>query len=104
MFRSLSFKFRVYSSTFFVEDDDVVLIHDTARPLVTKEIIDRNVNALKDSDAVETAMQATDTIVKSNNNETITDIPVRKELYQGQTPQTFKYDLIIKAHEAVHAS
>ena len=81
--------------------DDIIIIHDSARPLISQRIIHENIECCKKHDAVDTVIKATDTIVKSNNNETITDIPVRKELYQGQTPQTFKYDLIIKAHEAV---
>ena len=81
-----------------IEDDDVVLIHDTARPLVTSEIIDRNVNALKHCDAVETAIQATDTIVKSKNGLSINEIENREMIYQVQTPQSFKYSFIYQAH------
>lgn len=44
--------------------DDNILIHDSARPLVSQDIINSNLNALKECDAVETAVKATDTIIK----------------------------------------
>ena len=82
------------------QDDDIVIIHDSARPLISQKIIVDNINACKEFGAVDTVIKASDTIVHSENGETITDIPPRKELYQGQTPQTFKMSIIMKAHEA----
>lgn len=79
--------------------DDIILIHDSARPLISQKIISANIEGCIKYDAVDTVIKASDTIVASTNNETITNIPNRKELYQGQTPQTFKFDLIQKAHE-----
>ena len=85
------------------KDDDVILIHDAARPLISKNIISKNIEACIKYDAVDTVIQASDTIIKSVDGETINDIPVRKELYQGQTPQTFKLGLILEAHEHAKA-
>ena len=79
--------------------DDIVLIHDAARPLISQTIISNNIKACEKFDAVDTVIKASDTIVRSTDEETITDIPVRSELYQGQTPQTFKLSLILEAHE-----
>ena len=79
--------------------EDIIIIHDAARPLISPRIITDNINGCKLYDAVETAIKATDTIIKSEDKEKISDIPNRKDLYQTQTPQTFKYDLILKAHE-----
>ena len=80
-------------------DDDIVLIHDAARPLISQKIIKDNIAACAKYDAVDTVIKASDTIVRSTNEEFITDIPARHELYQGQTPQTFKLGLILDAHE-----
>ena len=85
------------------KEDDVILIHDAARPLISKNIISKNIEACIKYDAVDTVIQASDTIIKSVDGETISDIPVRKELYQGQTPQTFKLGLILQAHENAKA-
>ena len=44
--------------------------------------------------ACDTVISATDTIVVSDNGNKITNIPNRKFMYQGQTPQSFKVDLL----------
>ena len=83
--------------------DDIIVIHDAARPLISQNIITNNIEACKKYDAVDTVIKASDTIVASSNGETISDIPNRSELYQGQTPQTFKFGLINEAHENAKA-
>lgn len=80
-------------------EDDIVVIHDSVRPLISSRIIDDNINYAKEYGAVDTVIPTSDTIVKSINNIDIDSIPVRKELYLGQTPQSFKFGLIKKAHE-----
>lgn len=80
-------------------DDDIVLIHDAARPLVSQEIIDFNVACAHVRGACTTVITASDTIIRSLNDTTINDVPNRKELYQSQTPQSFRISLILKAHE-----
>ena len=81
--------------------NDIVLIHDAARPLISHRIITDNIRVCEKYDAVDTVIKASDTIVRSVNEETINDIPARNELYQGQTPQSFKLSLILDAHEYV---
>lgn len=79
--------------------DDIVVIHDAARPLISQRIIDENIIRAKEFGAVDTVIPTPDTIVNSKDGQTINNVPVRKELYLGQTPQSFKYDLILRAHE-----
>ena len=79
--------------------DDIIVIHDAARPLISQKIIDDNINVCKQFGAVDTVIKASDTIIRSKDNEIISDIPNRNELYQGQTPQTFKFKIIKDAHE-----
>ena len=82
-----------------VKDDDIVLIHDGARPLVSQEIIKNNIDGCLKYDAIDTVIRVSDTIINSADGTTINNIPIRDELYQTQTPQTFKYGLIVKAHK-----
>ncbi|MBP3942151.1 bifunctional cytidylyltransferase/SDR family oxidoreductase [Sphingobacteriaceae bacterium WQ 2009] len=76
-----------------------LIFHDSVRPLVNNRIIDDCIQALQNYDAVDVAIQATDTIVKVNQQDCITDIPLRSELRNGQTPQCFKREVIQKAYE-----
>ena len=80
------------------EADDIIIIHDVARPLVNKKIILNNIQGTLKYGAVDTVISATDTIVKSNQGIYIDEIPKRIELYIGQTPQSFIFSTIKKAH------
>ncbi|MDR0900621.1 MAG: 2-C-methyl-D-erythritol 4-phosphate cytidylyltransferase [Methanobrevibacter sp.] len=71
-------------------DDSILVTHDSVRPFVTHRIIEENIKYAKEYGACDTVIPATDTIVESNNNKTITAIPNRDFMYQGQTPQSFK--------------
>ncbi len=73
-----------------VNDDSIIITHDSVRPFVTHRIIQDNIKATKEHGACDTVIPATDTIVESKNSKSIHDIPNRNYLYQGQTPQTFK--------------
>lgn len=79
-------------------NDDIVLIHDAARPLVSQRIITENIKYANKYGAVDTVIPSPDTIVESKNNNIIEKIPNRKYLYLGQTPQSFRFELIKKAH------
>ena len=50
-------------SVFPVTDDDIVVSHDVARPFVSLRVIDENIDAMKQYDAVDTVLPATDTNV-----------------------------------------
>ncbi len=83
---------------FDINDDSIIVTHDSVRPFVTHRIIEDNINAAKEFGACDTVVPATDTIVESVDGKMINDIPIRDNFYQGQTPQSFKinklYELI----------
>ena len=79
--------------------DDIILIHDAARPLISQTIITDNIIACKKHGAVDTVINASDTIIRSLNSETIHEIQKRSEQYQGQTPQSFTFEIIKSAHD-----
>ncbi|MBR4448113.1 2-C-methyl-D-erythritol 4-phosphate cytidylyltransferase [Methanobrevibacter sp.] len=74
---------------FGIDDDSIIITHDSVRPFVTHRIIKDNIDAARKYGACDTVVPATDTIVESINGETIQSIPVRDYYYQGQTPQSF---------------
>ena len=73
-----------------VDESTVLITHDSVRPFVTYRIIQDNIAALENCDACDTVIQASDTIVESLDGKSISNIPVRSNMYQGQTPQSFK--------------
>ena len=81
--------------------DTVVVTHDAVRPFITQRIIKDNVEGCLKYGATDTVVPAFDTIVESKDGEVISNIPVRKEMYQGQTPQSFKLKEFIKINESL---
>ncbi|MFC6181585.1 IspD/TarI family cytidylyltransferase [Lactiplantibacillus daowaiensis] len=79
-------------------DDDVVITHDAVRPFITQRIIADNITAALQYPAVDTVVPAIDTIVQGAT-ESVTTIPVRESMYQGQTPQSFNIQALIKAYD-----
>ncbi len=78
---------------------DIVLTHDAVRMFITDRIINDNIDKAKEYGAVDTVVPSTDTIVESTNKETLTSIPNRDHLYNGQTPQSFKFGIIYDAYK-----
>lgn len=76
-----------------------VLIHDAVRPFVSKQIIDDCISALDKYNAVNVAIESSDTILEVDENNFIKSIPNRKSLMRCQTPQCFNLATIKQAHE-----
>ncbi len=73
-----------------LNDDTIIVTHDSVRPFVTHRIIEENIAACEKYGACDTVIKATDTIVESKDANAISSIPNRNYMYQGQTPQSFK--------------
>lgn len=82
-------------------DDDIVVTHDAVRPFITLKMISENIKVAEKYGICDTVIPATDTIVYSSNREYITDIPVRSNVYQGQTPQSFSIGLFEKVYASM---
>ena len=80
-------------------DDDLVLIHDAVRPLLSQDIISGNIAICKQYGYAITGIQCREAILESDDGfTTSTSIP-RDRLIRTQTPQTFRLKNIIAAHE-----
>lgn len=82
-----------------VSDDDVVVIHDGVRPLITAALLQKSIEVARDSDGALVAVPAKDTI-KTVRDGIVFDTPDRESLWQAQTPQTFRFGIIYGAHQA----
>jgi len=80
-------------------DAENILIHDAARPFVSKEMIDKIIDQLEFSKAVCPAINPVDTIIKVDSESFLEEILYRDSLKRIQTPQGFKRSLIFKAHK-----
>lgn len=78
---------------------DIVLIHDGARPFVTEDIITSVVQAAAEYGASTAAVRVKDTIKYEDGHGIAESSLDRSRLWAIQTPQGFKYSVILEAHE-----
>ncbi len=78
---------------------DAVLIHDGARPLVTRALIDRLLAALERHDGAAPALEVTDALWRGAGG-MVSGTVDRAGLYRAQTPQAFRFAPILAAHLA----
>ena len=81
--------------------DDLVVIHDAARPLLPGNILTNAINTAKTKGNALVCIKAGDTLVKGTNS--VEEYIDRKNVYYVQTPQIFKYSDIKKAMEKAFA-
>ncbi len=81
-----------------VQDAEIVMIHDGARPFVTPDLIDDLLEKTIEYPACVTATPLSDTVKLVDEEGYCQDTPPRDRLWAVQTPQSFSYPLIMEAY------
>lgn len=84
-----------------VDECDYIFIHDGARPMVTEEILRRGLDAVVKYDACVIGMPSKDTVKIADKNGMVATTPNRNLVWNIQTPQIFKFDLIKEAYNNI---
>lgn len=79
-------------------DDDIVIVHDAARPFVTKKTIEALLDGCKNSDGAMPALPVKDTMYIQQNGK-VKALIDRNSLIAGQAPEAFKYAKYVLANE-----
>jgi len=75
-----------------------VVVHDGARPLVSTRLIEQGLSAAKETGAATCAVPIHDTIKLVNDKNMVEKSLNRNGLWLIQTPQVFRYDMLMEAH------
>ena len=81
-----------------LEDCEWAVIHDGARPLVTRDLIERGLKAAKETGASCCAIPVPDTVKEATAGRIVRTVD-RSRLWLAQTPQTFRFDILLDAHK-----
>ncbi len=84
------------------EDTEIALIHDGARPLVSRQLITRCYKKACTHGAAIAALPVKDTLKRSSPNLTVDSTVDRKQLWQAQTPQAVQINLLKKAYQVAN--
>jgi 2-C-methyl-D-erythritol 4-phosphate cytidylyltransferase len=89
----------VYQGLLALPDDtEWVVIHDGVRPLISMSVITNALTKAQEKGAAIVGVPAKDTIKVVQPNLMVEETPKRETLWQVQTPQVFKKELIVKAY------
>ena len=72
-------------------EEDLVIIHDAARPNLSQEILTGLITAAEDADGVVPVLPMKDTVYSSADGRKISGLLNREEIYAGQAPEAFRY-------------
>lgn len=78
-----------------------ILVHDGARPLVSRDLMERGLQSVAEHGAAVAAVPVKDTIKRADQSGRVVDTPPRDGLWAVQTPQLFRADLLRVAHDVV---
>ena len=92
----------VYNGLVAVRDamsgDDWVLVHDAARPCLSAAALSRLISGVGENDAGGLlAIPVADTLKRSDGENQVIATESREDLWQAQTPQMFRYGVLVEA-------
>lgn len=83
--------------------DDIILIHDGVRPLITEELISKNIETTKQYGNAITSEAVRESVVRSSDKKVISEVPPREQMYVAKAPQTFRFADIHELYERAQA-
>lgn len=86
----------------YADDSDVVLVHDAARPLLSKQIITNCLEMMKEHEGVVPVLPMRDTVYQSIDGKKISAIIKRSEIYAGQAPEAFRIGSYYEANRRLY--
>ncbi|MDC2867179.1 MULTISPECIES: 2-C-methyl-D-erythritol 4-phosphate cytidylyltransferase [unclassified Bacillus (in: firmicutes)] len=89
----------VYNALMYAREGEYVLVHDGARPFVTKKMIEDVLQMAKEKGASICAVPVKDTIKKVMHDAVVETVE-RSQLRAVQTPQGFHVPILLEAHES----
>ncbi|MBK7980195.1 MAG: 2-C-methyl-D-erythritol 4-phosphate cytidylyltransferase [Ignavibacteriae bacterium] len=78
-------------------DNDLILVHDAARPLLSQDLLKASLKEAEKFDSVVVAIKARDTLI--SGNEFVEKYEDRSKIFYAQTPQIFRYNILLKSFE-----
>lgn len=83
----------------YAADEDVVFVHDAARPLLSRQMITECLDAIEGYDGVIPVLPMKDTVYESRDGKTISRLLERSQIYAGQAPELFRLGRYYEANK-----
>lgn len=92
IFNGINEAYRLYP------EDSTVLIHDGVRPFISQELINQNIESVKNFGSSISSVAAIETFLITDENNKVVSIPNRENSIIAKAPQAFRLNLIYEAH------
>lgn len=89
------------SDDLYIYDENIVIIHDAARPNLSSDFVSNCLDAIEGHDGVMPVLPMKDTVYVSKNGTTISGLLDRSTVYAGQAPELYRLDKYIDANNAL---
>lgn len=80
-------------------EDDIILVHDGVRPLISEELISQNIETVKKFGTSITVEKVAETIISVDDDGEVVTVPPRDAIRVAKAPQCFYFKDIMAAHE-----
>lgn len=87
----------------FAKPEDIVLIHDGVRPLITADLITENIDSVREFRSAITCESVKESVVESRDGASIAHVPPRDHMYIAKAPQSFYFGDIYKIYRKAQA-
>lgn len=85
----------------YADPEDMILIHDAVRPLVSEQLISNCLTAIQGHDGVMPVLPMTDTVYLSQDGRRVSGLLKREQVVAGQAPEVFRFGKYLKANEGL---
>lgn len=83
----------------YCKENDIVLIHDGVRPLITRQLIAQNIETVQKYGNAITVETSRESVVRSEDGENVCAVPSRNQMYVAKAPQSFYFGKIIELYK-----
>lgn len=94
----------VYNALMNLEcsNEDIILIHDAVRPFISRKKILEIIECAADNNCVIPGLPVSETVKRTNENNIVTETIDRSSLWTIQTPQAFRYDILLRSFKKAY--
>ncbi len=85
----------------FAAENDIVIVHDAARPLVSDQLLSAGIEAMADYEGVMPVLPMKDTVYESVDGRHISKLLRREHILAGQAPEFFRFGKYMAANKAL---
>lgn len=85
-------------------EDSIVLLHDGVRPYISSDVIADNIRAVEEYGSAITSTPGYETVILSEDGQSVGEVPLRRQTYTAQAPQSFYLKDILDAHRQIRVT